>query len=406
MKASRLRLEALSFLTVLLLQVCTADAAPPAQGSADRSAMPPHCKVDTTPDTFSFVSRTKVAANTLIESEAVTISGINVPARLSIAGGEYSIDGRAYRKSPGAVRNGERVRIRIRASRESWGVASATLTIGGVSGTFTVKTASPFRSVSTLAAADPWAMDGLSVGPDGNIYVSGGQRVLRMTPDGEVSVFATGLGSGNDSGFDSRGNLYVADYRSSAVHKITPEGVMTTFASALDGPAGLWVDRDDNVLVTLYGANFSGTGATVLSIAPDGTISTYASGGPLMDVVGIVGDERGQIYASNYSSGVIFNITGGNVSLLAGTGVGSNQLCYSRGGIYVPSPVDDQIRRVDLDGAVDHFAGTTVRQTIDGPIDDAGFLRPSACDFAEHGRVMYVLDWESGLIRKIDYGRP
>jgi hypothetical protein len=406
MSKPRIRPDALSFFAVLLLQVCTADAAPTAHASTDRTAMTPGCKVDRTPDTFSFVSRSKVPANTLIESEAVTISGINVPARLFIAGGEYSINGRAYRKSPGTVRNGERVRIRIRAARQAWGVASATLTIGGVSGMFTVKTASIFRSVSTLAQADPWAMDGLSVGPDGNIYVSGGQRVLRMTPAGEVSVFASGLGSGNDSGFDSSGNLYVADYQGSAVHKITPEGVMTTFASGLDGPAGLWVDRDDNVLVTLYGADFSGTGATVLSIAPDGVVSTYASGGPLMDVVGIVGDENGQVYASNYSSGMVFNITGGNVSLLAQTGVGSNQLCYSRGGIHVPSPVDDQIRRVDLDGAVDHFAGTTVRQTVDGHIDDAGFLRPSACDFAEHGRVMYVLDWESGLIRKIESGRP
>jgi len=519
MKTSFIRLDALLLAAVLVLPVCKADAAPGACG--------PACKADSRPEPFSFATRTDVAPMALIESEAVTISGINGAAPLSIAGGEYSIEGRAYRRNPGTIRNNEQVRIRVRSSGESSGVASARLVIGGVAGTFTVKTvnftgrveaeaatltggairvpdraasnrkavlvalrgsgisfsesldaralilayrtesggtlevrvngnpagqftlrptagryatssviadikagdviaiaspatggasraridyvefaASPYRSVSTLAETVPWSMDGLSVGPDGDIYVSGAHQVMRVTPGGEVSVIASGLGSGNDSGFDSSGNLYVVDYQASAVHKISPQGVMTTFASGLDGPAGLWVDPDDNVLVTLYGANFSGIGATVLSIAPDGAISTYASGGPLRDVVGIVGDDNGQVYASNYSSGVIFNITGGNVSLLAETGAGSNQLCYSHGYIYVPSPADDQIRRVTLDGTVEHFAGTSARQTIDGPIAGASFLRPSACDFGEDGSVMYVLDWESGLIRKIDSGNP
>jgi len=98
------------------------------------------CKPDTTPDPFSFATQTKVAPDTPIESQPATISGINIPATLSITGGEYSIDGGAYRKTPGVVNNNERIRIRVRSSRESSGVASATLTIGDVSGTFTVKT--------------------------------------------------------------------------------------------------------------------------------------------------------------------------------------------------------------------------------------------------------------------------
>jgi hypothetical protein len=531
-----LRLNTLLLSAALLFEVCAAEATPSpalpshqARSAPDCKAQPMvkagRCKVDHTPDAFSFATRTKAAPGTWIESEAVTISGINVPVVMTIHGGEYSIDGGAYRKHPGTVRNGQQVLVRVRSSPESSGIVSAKLRIGTVSRTFTVKTvnytgrveaeaamlegavkvsdpaasegkaaqlghagstvsivesldarvlimayrtdtagtldatvngkpvgrftlrptaggyatssvfgpfkegdvititstsvvgsptridfvefaASPFRAVSTLASKPAWAMDGLTVGPDGNVYLSGAQQILRMTPAGELSVLASGLGSGNDSGFDSLGNLYVADYQGSAVHKLTPAGVLTTFASGLDGPAGIWVDHDDNVLVTLYGANFSGTGATVLSIAPDGVISTYASGGPLQDVVGIVGDEHGQVYASNYSSGVIFNITGGNVSLLAETGTGANQLCYSRGAIYVPSLIDDQIRRVSLDGTVTHFAGTSVRQTIDGPLATASFLRPSACDFAEDGTVLYVLDWESGLIRKIDSGQP
>src|SRR5687767_2127273 len=129
-KQSSLRLGALLFVAVLVLQ---------------------GCKLDTTPDAFSFATQTNVAPETLIESEPVTITGINLPASLSIAGGEYSIEGRPYRDGPGTVLNDQQVRIRVRSSSESSGDVSATLTIGGVSGTFAVKTVTVFKSVSTLA---------------------------------------------------------------------------------------------------------------------------------------------------------------------------------------------------------------------------------------------------------------
>src|SRR5690606_17290525 len=149
---------------------------------------------------------------------------------------------------------------------------------------------SPFRWVSTVATVtEPWATDGVAVGPDGNVYVSGATSVHRVTPEGEVSEFATGFVSVNGSNFDSKGNLFVADYVGNAVRKIAPDGTMTTFASELNGPGGVWVDPDDNVFVTLFGVDFSGTGATVLKIAPDGAVSTYASGEPLQDVIPIFG---------------------------------------------------------------------------------------------------------------------
>ncbi len=492
------------------------------------------CIPDTAPDAFSFASKTRVPAATQIESEPVTVTGINIPAHLSIAGGEYSIDGKAYRSDPGTIKVNQQVRIRVLSSSESSGEVSATLTIGGVKGTFTVRTAnftgraeaeaanltggasavadpvaskgktvlvgsadrgistddsvdaealiiayrtdtagtlevtvngvhagkftlrptagayatagavvnvhegdvvaiaspstagssetfldyvefaaSPFRTVSTLAATVPTTSDGISVGPNGDIYVSGGvngtagaggTQILRVTSAGEVSVFASGLGSANGSDFDSSGNLYVADFAGGAVRKITPEGVMTSFASGLNGPGGVWVDDNDNVMVTLYG--YGASGATVLSITPDGTVSTYASGPPLQDVIGIVGDENGQIYVNNWFSGVIYNITDGNISEVAQTGSPLNHICYSHGVIFAPSPAAALIRRVKLDGTVEHFTGTTVRQSIDGPLAIADFSRPNSCDVAEDGSVVYVVDRDTGLLRKIASGAP
>jgi len=268
--------------------------------------------------------------------------------------------------------------------------------------------ASPFQAVSTLGATAPGTSDGISIGPNGDIYVSGGptgQQIYRFTPAGEVSIFATGF-SAHGSDFDSAGNLYVADYEASAVRKITPDGVVTTFASALDGPAGIWVDPNDNVLVSLFGANFSQTGAAVLSITPDGVVSTLASGGGLRDVIGIVGDGHGRLFASNWEGGQLFDITGGNVQLLADTRGRTNMICYSRGYIYMPSPGDALVRRVSVAGVVETFIGTTTRQTIDGPLAIADFERPNSCAFSADETILYVMDRDSGLLRKVDAGAP
>lgn len=522
MKRSCLRLDVLLLTSVLVLQGCGGGGG----GSKKPDNTPP--VTDTTPAAFTFASQSEVAPDTAIESAPVTISGINAPAPASITGGEYSIDGAAYSGSPGTITNNQQVRIRVQSSSASSGQASASLTIGGVSGTFTVHTAesnasdrveaeaatpaggastvtdgaasngeavlvgsagfgisiaesldaralilayrsdaagtlevtvngaaagaftlqttagvyatsslavavsaddvvaivspstasasetyidyvqfsdSTFKSVSTLAETTATTSDGVSVAANGDIYVSGGaggHQILRVTPDGVASVFATDLSSANGSDFDSSGNLYVADYSSNSVRKISTAGVMTTLASGLDGPGGVWVDQNDNVLVSLYGAGLSGAGAKVLSIAPNGTVSTYASGGGLQDVVGIVGDDNGQVYASNWSSGTLFKITGGNVSVLAQSGSNANHICYANGYIYLPSPGGSRVRRVSLSGTVENFIGTGVPKTVDGPIATAAFMKPNSCDFSADGSTMYVVDRDTGRLRKVD----
>jgi sugar lactone lactonase YvrE len=291
-------------------------------------------------------------------------------------------------------------------------IAIANTTPGGATQTFIDYmdfTDSPFKSVSTLAVTGlANTTDGLAVGANGDIYVSGGpgaQNILRITPEGAMSVFAAGFNT-NGSYFDSHGNLFVANYAESSVRKITPEGVVTTFASSLDGPAGVWVDPSDNVFVSLFGANFSGVGATVLKITPQGVVSTYATGGGLQDVIGVVGDEGGRVFASNWAGGSLYDITDGNVNLLAADVGRTNMICYTNGHIYMPGPADALVRRVSLAGVVETFIGTTARQTIDGPLAIADFERPNSCAFTPDGTIMYVMDRDNGLLRKVDAGTP
>ncbi len=96
---------------------------------------------DTTPDAFSFAPITNAVASTLIPSNVITITGINAAAPISIVGGEYAIGSNAFTNVKATVSNGQQVKVRLTSAAASNGVATATLTVGGVSAIFSVTTA-------------------------------------------------------------------------------------------------------------------------------------------------------------------------------------------------------------------------------------------------------------------------
>src|SRR5690606_7994507 len=92
------------------------------------------------PDAFAFTAQTNVALNTIIESNTITVEGINDASPISIANGEYSVNDGDYTSVAGTVSNGDTVKVR-QTSSNSFSISStATLTIGGVEGAFTVTT--------------------------------------------------------------------------------------------------------------------------------------------------------------------------------------------------------------------------------------------------------------------------
>ena len=60
----------------------------------------------------------------------------------------------------------------------------------------------------------------------------------KVTPAGVVSTFASGFNGPAGLAFDSAGNLYVAN-DDGTVSEVTPAGVVSTFASGFNDPAGL-----------------------------------------------------------------------------------------------------------------------------------------------------------------------
>ena len=111
-----------------------------------------------TPDQFTFGDRTGVALNTPIESNSVAVTGNYVPVPISIAGGSITVNGGAFTSTAGIVNRNDAVTVRLMSSGSYSTTTNVTLTIDGVSDTFSVTTmAQPadYETVSSYLGNDP-----------------------------------------------------------------------------------------------------------------------------------------------------------------------------------------------------------------------------------------------------------
>lgn len=95
---------------------------------------------DTTPNAFTLNVVDDAVPGAEVISEPFTVSGINAPTPISIEGGQYAINDNPYTSAAGTVRNGDTVRVKVTSSGTLQTDVKATLTIGGVAGTFIVTT--------------------------------------------------------------------------------------------------------------------------------------------------------------------------------------------------------------------------------------------------------------------------
>ncbi|SFV51052.1 Rhs-family protein [hydrothermal vent metagenome] len=92
---------------------------------------------DTVPNDFNFKKVKTRTAGIEIESEEITVTGINMPVPISVVGGAYDINGTASTAT--TISNGATVKLRV--TSPDYGLTKeATLNIGGVSAVFKVET--------------------------------------------------------------------------------------------------------------------------------------------------------------------------------------------------------------------------------------------------------------------------
>ena len=133
----------------------------------------------------------------------------------------------------------------------------------------------------------------------GNLIVAEGNTILKFTPDGERSTFASGVGHTVELTFDDNGNLFVWD--GNTILKFTPDGKKSTFASGLVPDTwDLALDRSGNLFVTDH------VSRSILKFTPDGKKSTFASG---LAAEHLTLDRSGNLFVTDKGSDSILKFT-------------------------------------------------------------------------------------------------
>jgi sugar lactone lactonase YvrE len=296
------------------------------------------------------------------------------------------------------------------------------------SGNSTIRKITPDEVVTTLAgtagtggggivdgtgsAARFYAPEGVAVDGAGNVYVTDNCAIRKVTPDGVVTTFAGIFGGGEVGSTDGTGTaarfnsplgiavdnagvLYVADCSNDTIRKITPDGVVTTLA----GAAGMGGDMDG----TGSQAHFSlPSGITVddagnlyvVDNGPGGTIRKITPGGVVTTLAGqaeVTGSANGMGSAARFFFDYGFTLVGVAVD---GTG-----------NLYVADRGNDEIRKITSNGLVTTLAGAVPAAvgSSDGTGSAAQFDEPSGVAVDGAGNV-YVADMQNNVIRKITSG--
>jgi len=262
-----------------------------------------------------------------------------------------------------------------------------------------------------------------------NMYLADtNNKIRKITPQGVVTTLAGGGSAGDQGGsadgngtnalfslpegvaVDSSNNVYVADTANCRIRKITPGGVVTTFAGSSQGsddgnngtsakfnfPGGLTIDSRNNIYVADTNSH------TIRIIYAGGAVSTLAGGGGSGNANGngtnakfdtprgIAADSRGNVYVAD-SGGVGHKIRiiypGGAVSTLAGStpgfanGNGTNArfdnprgvAVDSNGNVYVADNSNRRIRIIYPGGAVSTLVGDGTPALLNGNGTNARF---------------------------------
>ncbi len=102
-------------------------------------------QADILPNLFTFTEKNDAFLNTLVESASITVTGINSAVAVTVADGEYSIDGGAYSSAETTVVAGQTITVRATSADMLNQLTEVTLTVGSVDDTFaiTTRTAEP-----------------------------------------------------------------------------------------------------------------------------------------------------------------------------------------------------------------------------------------------------------------------
>ena len=245
---------------------------------------------------------------------------------------------------------------------------------------------------------------------DGSIYIADMRNhvIRKVNPNGIVSTVA-GNGTAGNSGagglatagqlaqptgmtIDNDGNIYIADYNSSVIKKVTTSGIMTIFAG--NGTEGFSGDGGPAAQAKLYRP-------TAVAVDKDGSL--------------YISDASNKVIRKVTKAGVITTIAGvpGRAGYAGDGGLATKALLTQPAGIavdysgnlYIADPSNSVVRKVNSAGIITTFAGngTAGYSGDSGPATKAQFQigSPQGIAVDPAGNV-YASDYQNHAIRKIN----
>jgi len=253
-------------------------------------------------------------------------------------------------------------------------------------------------------------MEGILVDKNGNVYISTGHRIRRISPDGVINTIAGYMGQSGKTGdggpavsarlnfpkgmaMDNAGNLYIADSRNNCIRKIDNEGIITTVAgfsgggfttdtlaihALLKAPQAIAFDERNNMYIADAGNN------RICKVDSNGFLTTIA--GHLPGTV-LPPEARKDSFPAIETR-----------MYISGIGVLPN------GDVVYSDHIFHVIRRITPEGLIftiaGKFAAGTPGEGDSGPAISAALSGPLGLQTDAAGNI-YFVDQADGRIRKI-----
>ncbi len=280
-----------------------------------------------------------------------------------------------------------------------------------------------------------------------NINTIAGTGTSGYTGDGGAATSAN-LDQPTDveASYTVRGEYYITDAARHVIRKVSPTGVITTVAGTgtagysgdggpataaqLSNPKGIDLDHAGNIYISDYDNN------VIRKVSPSGIITTFAGtgsfgysgdGGPataaeLNGTWGIETDAAGNVYLAdvdnnvirkvNKATGIITTIVGNGSAAFAGDGGAATAASLNQpssisfddaGNLFILDHQNNRVRKVNTSGIISTYAGNGLTGfTGDGGPATAARLRIAwGIDADDLGNV-YISDEGNRRIRKID----
>jgi sugar lactone lactonase YvrE len=292
---------------------------------------------------------------------------------------------------------------------------------------------------------------GIAVDAKGNIFVADSYNncIREITPAGVVSTFAGSKTIGYVDGpvataqfyvprglaFDTQGNMYVADFGNNVIRKITPAGIVSTYAgdgtagfieatsdatkAEFNSPAGVAVDAAGNLYIADRGNN------VIRKVTTAGVVTTLAGSNNGTRTVGYVNatnlvaafntpsgiavDATANLFVSDQVNASIRKVTtpAGVVTTVAGDpteptllNLPSGIAIDSKGNLFITDE-SGRLLEYTTNNVLYILAGSlNVSGFVNGPGTAAQFNNPQAVAVDASGNI-YVADQGNSCIRKI-----